>query len=244
MGEWLSAPIDPSRAHELSAALAWHGRSMVLAWGILAPLAVIVARFFKIMPGQNWPRELDNPSWWRSHWIGHTGVLLLTAVGFWLVMPVNSDGLGLHGLLGTALLFGLCAQVLLGICRGSKGGPTARSHDGSPRGDHYDMTRWRRLFEAAHKALGYALLALAGATILLGLWRANAPHWMWLALMIWWLALIGLFVRLQQQGRAVDTYQAIWGDDPAHPGNQRPAPGWGVRRPGDGRNPKAGQHRH
>ena len=233
MWDWLSAPIDPSRAHDISQAVAWHARSMVLAWGILAPLAVIGARFFKIMPGQNWPDELDNPVWWRGHWIGQTGVLLISLFGFWLVRPADVSEAGLHALLGYALLFGLCAQVLLGIFRGSKGGPTAPGKDGSFRGHHYDMTPRRQLFEAVHKTLGYGLLAMAAATILSGLWKANGPMWMWLVLLLWWLALIAMFIGLQRQGRAVDTYQAIWGDDPAHPGNRLPAPGWGVRRPSE-----------
>jgi hypothetical protein len=39
------------------------------------------------------------------------------------------------------------------------------------------------------------------------------------------------FARWQRAGRCIDTYQAIWGPDPAHPGNRRPPVGWGVRRP-------------
>jgi len=53
---------------------------------------------------------------------------------------------------------------------------------------------------------------------------------MWLSIGLWWAALIVVFVLLQRRGMAVDTYQAIWGDDPAHPGNRLPHPGWGVRR--------------
>ena len=37
--------------------------------------------------------------------------------------------------------------------------------------------------------------------------------------------------RLQRQGRCIDTYQAIWGPDPRHPGNRLKPVGWGVRRP-------------
>jgi len=233
MWDWLSAPIDPSRAHEVRLAVAWHGRSMVLAWGFLAPLAILGARFFKIMPGQNWPQELDNPVWWRGHWMGQTGVLALSMIGVWLVLPPAFGRAGWHAVFGYVLLLGLGVQVLLGIFRGSKGGPTAPGKDGSPRGHHYDMTPWRRFFEGAHKSLGYGLLAVAIATILLGLWKANAPVWMWLLLALWWLFLGVVFAVLQQQGRAVDTYQAIWGDDPVHPGNAGPAPGWGMRRPSD-----------
>ena len=49
--EWLLAPIDQARAHEIGLGVAWHGRSMVLAWGVLAPLAVLIARFYKVLPG-------------------------------------------------------------------------------------------------------------------------------------------------------------------------------------------------
>ena len=61
MWDWLLGPIDPSRAHEVGTLISWHARTMVLAWGILAPLAVMIARFFKVLPSQNWPGELDNP---------------------------------------------------------------------------------------------------------------------------------------------------------------------------------------
>jgi hypothetical protein len=34
---------------------------MVLAMGLLTPPLIIVARFFKVTPQQDWPRHLDNP---------------------------------------------------------------------------------------------------------------------------------------------------------------------------------------
>jgi hypothetical protein len=233
MWDWLASPIDPGRAHNVAAGVSWHARSMVLGWGILAPLAVIVARFFKVLPGQNWPVELDTKVWWRSHWIGQTAVMGLSLIGFALVLPPRWSGMDLHAMVGYAVLTGLVAQAILGIFRGTKGGPTAPAPDGTPRGHHYDMTAWRRMFEALHKSLGYGLLALSGCAILLGLWKANGPVWMWLALLVWWPALIAAFVLMQRRGMAVDTYQAIWGADPIHPGNRRSPPGWGVRRPGD-----------
>lgn len=226
MFEWIVAPIDPTRAHEIGFAVSWHARSMVLAWGVLAPLAVLIARFFKVLPGQDWPREVDNLVWWRSHWIGQSIVLGLTAIGFSLVLPLNLNAMSLHNWLGFVLIAFLAVQVLLGIFRGSKGGPTASDM----RGHHYDMTPWRHVFEALHKSLGYAALALAVLVILTGLWKANGPVWMWGALALWWAGLIVAFVLLQRRGMAIDTYQAIWGANPEHPGNQLPHPGWGVRR--------------
>ena len=44
------------------------------------------------------------------------------------------------------------------------------------------MTRRRVLFELVHKTAGYALVGIAGAGILTGLWLANAWVWMWLVL--------------------------------------------------------------
>ncbi|MEM9197752.1 MAG: cytochrome b561 domain-containing protein, partial [Pseudomonadota bacterium] len=191
----------------------------------LAPLAVMVARYFKVVPGQDWPRELDNQIWWKSHWKGQLVVLGLTLIGVGLVWQ-GTRPLPLHGLLGYTVLIGVGLQILLGLFRGTKGGPTAPQM----RGDHYDMTRWRRIFESVHKSVGYTLLALALATTLLGLWLANGPRWMWLALGLWWAGLVVAAIILQLRGHAIDTYQAIWGPDPRHHGNRR-RPGWGMRRP-------------
>jgi hypothetical protein len=47
---------------------------------------------------------------------------------------------------------------------------------------------------------------------------------------MWWLVLIAGFVWLQRQGRCIDTYQAIWGPDTAHPGNRIKPIGWGIKR--------------
>ena len=60
---------------------------------------------------------------------------------------------------------------------------------------------------------------------------ADAPRWMAVVLALWWLALLMLFVWLQLNERCIDTYQAIWGPDSRHPGNQRKPIGWGIRRP-------------
>lgn len=231
--EWLLSPIDPLRAHEVGLAVSWHGRLMVLGWGVVAPLSVLGARFYKIMPGQDWPRELDNRTWWHGHLIGAAVIALCTLVGLAIMWSPERKLDHPHVILGYVLMLVLAAQVLMGVLRGSKGGPTAPAPDGSLRGDHYDMTRRRRLFEAAHKAGGYVALALGVAVMLLGLWSANAPVWMWLALVSWWAVLVAAFVALQRRGMAIDTYQAIWGDDPGHPGNGMPPHGWGMRRPGD-----------
>jgi hypothetical protein len=119
--------------------------------------------------------------------------------------------------MGYAVLAFGAVQFIAGWLRGSKGGPT----EPELRGDHYDMTPRRIVFEAVHKSIGYLALGLSAATILTGLWAANAPHWMWLALIVWWLVLLVAALGLQARGRHVSSYHAIWGPDPAHPGNRR-----------------------
>ncbi len=226
--EWLVASIDPSRLHLVDPAVAWHARLMVLAWGIFCPLGVLVARFFKVTPKQNWPAQCDNRFWWLSHlglqYLG--GILMLIALAT-ILAGHGARGLSsLHAWLGYSVLMLGAAQFLAGWLRGSKGGPT----ESSLRGDHYDMSRRRVAFERLHKSVGYLALLFAVAAILTGLWHANAPRWMWILLAGWWLGFALAFVLLQRQGRAIDTYQAIWGPSSEHPGNLRKPIGWGVRR--------------
>lgn len=231
--EWLLSPMDPARPHDVGAILSWHARVMVIGWGILTPLAIMIARFFKVLPGQDWPRELDNKVWWRWHWMSQALVLVLSVVGLSLVLlsPQNSGSAILHRVLGYAVLGLAVVQAVSGLFRGSKGGPTDRRPDGSLRGDHYDMTPHRLLFEAFHKSCGYIALALAVLVISTGLWEANAPRWMGLSLVFWWLGLVALFLCFQRQGRAVGTYQAIWGPGQEHPGNRMVKRGEGGKQP-------------
>lgn len=229
MLDWLLLPIDPSRGHLVDWSVAWHGRLMVLAWGVITPLTILIARFLKVMPGQDWPRELDNQVWWRCHWIGQTLAVLMTVAGLALVLT-ELQLTGWHRVLGYTVISLALVQVLLGIARGSKGGPTAPAADGSWHGDHYNMTQWRLMFESVHKSMGYLLLAIAVSTVLTGLWHANAPRWMWIVLPAWWFVLLAIAVHWQRSGWALDTYQAIWGPDQDHPGNRMASRGWGVRR--------------
>ncbi len=235
MIEWLLSPIDASRGHDVGFFLSWHARCMVVAWGVICPAAILAARYFKILPGQNWPLELDNRVWWLCHWKGQTFAFALSLVGlgFVLISAGEQPGGWLHKGLGYVVLALGTVQVAMGAFRGTKGGPTAPSKDGSLCGDHYDMTPWRVAFEHTHRVLGYLALFLAASTILSGLWSSNAPRWMWVAINGYWLILIVASVYLQRSGRAYDTYQAIWGPDPTLPGNRRPKMGWGTVRPGD-----------
>lgn len=230
MWEWLAAPLFMDRPHELTFAQQWHARFMFLAWGMLAPLAIIIARFFKILPRQDWPTQLDSQLWWRVHWIGQSLVLVFTLVAVSFVYQLDLSALSLHSQFGYVVLLLVLFQIALGYFRGSKGGPTAPQANGSLSGDHYDMNLRRRVFEVLHKSLGYCLLLLSVLTIVIGLWHVNAPRWMWVSIGCWWMLLVVVFVKLQRSGYAIDTYQAIWGPDPQHPGNRTQSAGWGMRK--------------
>ncbi len=112
-----------------------------------------------------------------------------------------------HRMLGYSVLGFGALQFVAGWLRGSKGGPTDREL----RGDHYDMTRRRILFEHVHRTVGYLAIVMGALTIMTGLWAANAPRWMPLSLGLWWGLLIAAAIRLELQGRHVTSYLAIWG---------------------------------
>lgn len=228
MWEWLLAPVDPSRAHAVGLAVSWHARLMVAAWVFCVPIGIIAARFFKITPGQKWPQELDNQAWWMTHRVCQYSASVLMLIGLALILSRPSLVAvlpGPHGMIGWTVLVLAATQIVGGILRGTKGGPT----DVQMRGDHFDMTPRRLAFEYAHKSCGYVAWVLSGAAVFSGLWQSNGPNWMWLALAGWYVALLAVFTLLQIRGRAVDTYQAIWGDDPSLPGNKRPVIGIGVK---------------
>lgn len=226
---WLATPLSGSTTHDIADWAAWHARSMVLAWAILLPMGAVTARFYKVRSHQDWPRQLDNKTWWHAHrWMQGIAVVVMT-VGLMLAFgagQAHSTAASLHGGLGWVLCIAGWLQVLTGVFRGSKGGPT----DTQVRGDHYDMSRWRRGFERLHKGLGWLTIVVAVPTIAIGLTVADAPRWMAIVLTFWWLGLGIWCVRLQVRGHCMDTYQAIWGPDEVHPGNRMPPVGWGVRR--------------
>ena len=205
---------------------------MVLGWGPLLPAGALAARYFKLLPGQRWPQELDNKAWWHTHrtlqWAGIAAMTVGAVLAFGQGQSASAAATA-HGWAGWALVALGWLQVAAGLARGSKGGPTElRLH-----GDHYDMTPHRFRFERFHMGLGWLAVLAAVVVIALGLAVADAPRWMPLLLAAWWVALALLALHWQRRGRCIDTYQAIWGPDPSHPGNQLRPVGWGVRRPLD-----------
>ena len=241
----LLEPWSGADDHRIPASWAWHGRLMVVAGAVLFPVGVVLARYYKVTRRQNWPEELDNRFWWNGHRLTqYLGIGLMTgAVGVvWMdcsgggiaEWPCRRSAMTQHAVVGFAALAIGWIQIALGLARGSKGGPTDTAADPADprtwRGDHYDMTRRRIAFEWSHKLLGYLALVLAVVAIGTGLVHADAPRWMFLVLAAWLSGLIAWAVHMQRRGRNIDTYQAIWGPDPGHPGAMRRPTGFGVRR--------------
>lgn len=199
-------------------AFAWHGAMMLLAWLVLLPAGALVARFYKVLPRQDYPAVTDSRVWWRAHLLLQYGATALACIGLWTAWDALGgtwDWSNAHALLGMGVM-ALCAtQVASGWLRGTKGGPTGTHADPADpatwRGDHYDMTRRRLLFEGWHKPTGYVSLLLAVPVVCLGAELIDAPWWVQalpvLSAMVFSIA----FIRLTRLGRHVDTWSAIWG---------------------------------
>ena len=155
---WLLTPISGASDHHIAVWTSWHARMMVLAWGVLLPMGVLVARFFKVTPRQDWPTQLDNKTWWHWHRALQLIGLVVMAVGVCLAWG-HGSGMSKparwHAWLGLTLSALGAFQALGGWLRGSKGGPTDPN---GVRGDHYDMTLYRVAFEVLHKTVGYLSL--------------------------------------------------------------------------------------
>jgi hypothetical protein len=236
--DWLLTPLSGSSEHFISPLIAWHGRLMVLSMGLLMPPVVLVARYFKVTPRQDWPRQLDNPFWFVTHrrW-GHViGLVFFAGITLALIaVSWQFRWSGAHAVLGWTVVALVFVQLASGWLRGTHGGPVdpftrERRPPYEWPGDHFSMTLRRISFEYVHKYAGYALLVLAIVAISTGLIAADAPRWMPIVMGIWWFLMACIFVWFQRAGLCIDTYQAIWGLDPDLPGNRRRPIGLGVSR--------------
>lgn len=231
---WLLTPLSGVPHGRPPSWEAWHGRLMVAAWTVLLPVGALVARFGKVPRRTRWPERLDDTRWWQTHrTVQWTGVSLMSGAAALAFLHAGGRGAAatIHHVLGWTVVAAGLSQALAAVLRGTKGGPT----EPSARGDHFDMTPRRILFERVHKTLGWLVIPLAWAATAYGLVLADAPRWMPVVMALWWVGFLALFVLLQRGGFCIDTYQAIWGDDASHPGNRRRPIGWGISRAVEGR---------
>ena len=126
--DWLMSPLSGAATHSIAPWAAWHARLMVLGWGLLLPLGALVARFYKVVPTQDWPRVLDHKAWWHAHralqWAGISAMTL----GLWMVWGRASGAAPLHAALGWALCIAgwlggviICASLAQDVSRASPG---------------------------------------------------------------------------------------------------------------------------
>jgi hypothetical protein len=200
----------------IGGALLLHVGAMVTAWAALLPAGAIVARYMKVTRGQRFPDELDNRTWWDWHrGLQYAGVGLST-LGFGAILLVTGGSFATwHGWLGLVVVLLGWGQVLAGMLRGTKGGPTAPGADPADpatwRGDHFDMTPRRRAFEHVHKTGGWVALLLAIPAVMTGAALVGMPDWLMLLAGIAWVAAVLAAAQFAAEGRRIDTYVAIWG---------------------------------
>lgn len=209
----------------VTSAMAVHAALMLTAWGFLIPVGGVVARYFKVTPGQDFPRVVENLTWWRWHrGLQYTGMAVSMAALGAILLETGGRFDTLHGRCGLAVLTLGWVQLVSALMRGTKGGPTdTRANPEDPstwRGDHYDMTPKRRAFEAWHKPAGWVVILLANVTVLLGVHLVGTPAWLLFIVACLQVGACLSLVDGRARSRWVDTYASLWGTDLRHPGNR------------------------
>jgi len=206
----------------------YHAILMVAIWVILVPLCVIAIRFGKPKPipnGITQQVKLTNLVWWwfSAHKYGLYLAIGLSLVGMAIALVVSSGFSGtVHSVFGLATIALGCLQVVAGWLRGKHGGRyyhTADPDDPSTwRGDHFDMTVRRRIFEAYHKTAGYFAGFFALGAVASGLMQFPMPVLAG-AIIVAVFAILGLCIVLEYKGFRHDGYRAAHGNNPDHPYN-------------------------
>ena len=83
--DWLLAPVHAGPPDDVNQADFWHGVLMAVGGGVLVPVSVLAARYWKIVPGQDWPRVINHRGWQIVHHAGGALALLCLVTGVTLV---------------------------------------------------------------------------------------------------------------------------------------------------------------
>jgi hypothetical protein len=124
---WLMTPISGSSHHFVPTGTAFHGRLMVIAWGVFVPVGIVLSRFYKVTPAQDWPRVLNNPFWFNSHRAFEYGAGALTLAAAALVLLDNEGRApwrSFHVAAGWSIVIVGWLQLLGSHLRGVMGGPS------------------------------------------------------------------------------------------------------------------------
>ena len=207
----------------------YHAIFMFSIWFVLVPLCILIIRYGKPKPMRYGLRRkvaIKHIEWWwfASHKYGLSLAVGLSLVGLTAAVVVSQGISGsIHSTFGL-LTIGLgCLQVIGGLFRGSHGGRyyyTADPDDPSTwRGDHYDMTTRRQIFEAYHKTAGYFTSFFAIGAVTTGMMQFPMPVLTVLLIVIGIAVLIACVV-LEYMGRRYDGYRAAHGYGQEQPFNK------------------------
>ena len=138
-------------------AFAAHGAMMFAGFWMLMPAAVGWSRF-----GRPGPGDKQSATWLTWHkWLMTSGALIVAIAALVAFAAISEMGAEhydcAHGQLGLLLVIAATLQPLGGFLRPAN----------APAGE--EKTRARTLWETAHRALGYGILALAFIAVLTGI---------------------------------------------------------------------------
>lgn len=198
----------------------YHAILMVAVWFVLVPTCILVIRFGKPKPtltGIHVKVSIRNLEWWwfSVHKYGLIVSVGLALAGAIVAMTVSSGfSDSLHSWFGLTTVALGCLQIMGGWLRGKHGGKnyyTAIPDDPTTWfGDHYNMTKRRRIFEAYHKTAGYFIYFFASAAVGTGMMQYPIPV---LPLFIITVVLVAFLITiiLEYKGYRYDGYRAAHG---------------------------------
>lgn len=149
--------------------LVLHGILMGVAFGIMCPLGVVVARYMRYFKGTHY--------WFILHWVGQVLCIILSYAG--IVMTIKGLSSGVvshpHAVIGILLMVLVSVQVLVAL-PGIRPAP--------------DAGRIRTVWSGFHRWCGRVAGLLAVINVLLGLLLIVAPVGVW----IFWLVVLAAAV--------------------------------------------------
>lgn len=207
----------------------YHAMLMVFTWLFLVPLCILVIRFGKPRPrfqGLKRKVAIYHAEWWwfNFHKYGLYVAMFLSLGGGIVAIAVSKGFSGtVHSVFGILAITLGVIQVIAGWLRGTHGGKYYYTADpDNPAtwfGDHYNMTRRRRIFEAYHKNAGYFAAFCALAAVASGL--SHYPlRWFLPVVIVLFLLVLAVAAVLDFKGVRYDGYKAAHGTDPENPFNK------------------------
>ncbi|NND42189.1 MAG: hypothetical protein HKO04_08945 [Silicimonas sp.] len=207
----------------------YHATLMVAVWIVLVPLCISVMRFHKPPPSER--GIIRDVSLWHREWwffsVHKFGLLLamILVLGGTGVAWIASGGFSgsVHAWFGIVTVVLGVAQIVSSQLRGTRGGKYRVGADpDNPdtwRGDQYDHTPRRRIFEAVHRTTGYFTLFFACGAVGSGLMQYHMPG-LAIASILIVLAWLAVWTIYGFQGRAYDGYRVAHGYGLEHPYNK------------------------